>query len=266
MRTSDIVNDFARKEIGSAYAWGGTGQACTSYYRAQLVQQYPGQAADMRRVCQIQGGRDTVCTGCKYKGRKVFDCAQLTRRALEKVGMKPPSGATSQWKTSALWSDKGEITAENFEIIKKTPCMIFRQKSDRKTMAHVAINTGDGTIIEAQSVSFGVTFDQFKGPPRFTHYAIPVVYGGEAVRADMPIHQTLPTLKYGNRGEGVREMQQQLVALGFELPKFGIDGKYGAETQRAVLAFRKANALPEGLTADTEVRALLRDKTAGDAA
>jgi cell wall-associated NlpC family hydrolase len=266
LRTSDIVNEFARKEIGCAYAWGGTGQPCIPMYRKSLIQQYPGQGADVRRVCQVLSGREMVCAGCKYKGRKVYDCAQLVRRALEKVGAKPPSGATSQWKTSALWSDKGPITEENIEEVRKTPCMLFRQKSDGKTMAHVAINTGTGIIIEAQSVGFGVVSGEFKGPPRFTHYAIPTVYGGEAVRADMPAHQTLPTLKYGNRGEGVREMQEQLVALGFELPKYGVDGKFGAETQRAVLAFRKANYLPEGLTADTEVRTLLRNKTAGDAA
>ena len=265
MRTSDIVNEFAQKEIGSAYMWGGTGQACTPGYRASLIQQYPGQGADARRMCQVHNGKEMFCNGCRYKGRKVFDCAQLVRRALERVGEKPPSGATSQWKTSKLWSDKGEITEENIEKIRFTPCMLFRQKADKK-MAHVAINTGYGQVIEAQSVGFGVLAGNFSGPPRFTHYAIPAVYGGEAVRVDMPVHQTLPTLRYGNRGEGVREMQEQLVSLGFELPKYGIDGKYGAETQRAVLAFRKANALPEGLTADTEVRALLRDKTAGDAA
>ena len=41
--------------------------------------------------------------------------------------------------------------------------------------------------------------------------------------------------------KSVETMQMALVLLGFQLPKFGIDGKFGPETARAVEAFKKEN-------------------------
>lgn len=41
----------------------------------------------------------------------------------------------------------------------------------------------------------------------------------------------------------VETMQMALQLLGFELPKFGVDGKFGPETARAVDAFKKANSI-----------------------
>lgn len=41
----------------------------------------------------------------------------------------------------------------------------------------------------------------------------------------------------------VETMQMALVLLGYKLPKFGIDGKYGPETARAVEAFKKDNSI-----------------------
>ncbi len=52
------------------------------------------------------------------------------------------------------------------------------------------------------------------------------------------------TLKYGDSGERVRELQTALNKLGFTTN--GIDGRFGAGTKRAVISFQKAN----GLTAD----------------
>lgn len=52
------------------------------------------------------------------------------------------------------------------------------------------------------------------------------------------------TLKYGDSGSRVTEMQTALKKLGYY--SSSIDGRFGAGTQRAVIAFQKAN----GLTAD----------------
>jgi peptidoglycan hydrolase-like protein with peptidoglycan-binding domain len=41
----------------------------------------------------------------------------------------------------------------------------------------------------------------------------------------------------------VETMQMALVLLGYQLPKFGIDGKFGPETARAVEAFKKDSAI-----------------------
>jgi len=45
------------------------------------------------------------------------------------------------------------------------------------------------------------------------------------------------------RGEHVKKIQQALVDAGFPLPKFGVDGIFGDETESAVKAFQKGTGL-----------------------
>jgi peptidoglycan hydrolase-like protein with peptidoglycan-binding domain len=47
----------------------------------------------------------------------------------------------------------------------------------------------------------------------------------------------------GRRGPAVADLQKALVALGYPLPKFGVDGIIGPETAGAVKAFQTANQL-----------------------
>ena len=54
---------------------------------------------------------------------------------------------------------------------------------------------------------------------------------------------TRPTLRRGEKGDAVRELQTMLVAQGYDLPGSGIDGDYGPETRGAVLAFQDDRGL-----------------------
>lgn len=63
------------------------------------------------------------------------------------------------------------------------------------------------------------------------------------------------TLKYGDSGDRVRELQTALVKLGYSTN--GIDGSFGAGTQRAVIAFQKANSLKADGLAGTKTLELL---------
>ena len=46
-------------------------------------------------------------------------------------------------------------------------------------------------------------------------------------------------LKKGDGGKEVRELQEKLLSLGYELPKFGADGDFGSETVKAVTEFKQ---------------------------
>ena len=63
------------------------------------------------------------------------------------------------------------------------------------------------------------------------------------------------TLKYGDRGNRVRELQTALNKLGYNTN--GIDGSFGAGTQRAVIAFQRANQLKADGLAGTRTLDLL---------
>jgi peptidoglycan hydrolase-like protein with peptidoglycan-binding domain len=50
-------------------------------------------------------------------------------------------------------------------------------------------------------------------------------------------------LKFGARGSAVSKVQQALVDAGFSLPRFGVDGIFGSETQAAVRDFQKTSGI-----------------------
>ena len=52
-------------------------------------------------------------------------------------------------------------------------------------------------------------------------------------------------LTLNSRGKAVVRLQKALIAAGFDLPKYGVDGHFGAETKAAVLAFKR-KALADG--------------------
>ena len=69
------------------------------------------------------------------------------------------------------------------------------------------------------------------------------------------------TLKYGDSGSRVTELQTALVKLGYDTN--GVDGRFGAGTQRAVISFQKDNGLEADGLAGTKTLELLYAKANG---
>ena len=71
-------------------------------------------------------------------------------------------------------------------------------------------------------------------------------------------------LEKGMVGTDVKAMQELLMQLGYKLPKYGADSDFGSETEKAVIAFQKA----EGIKADgkygAETHEALMDAVADD--
>ena len=53
----------------------------------------------------------------------------------------------------------------------------------------------------------------------------------------------MQTIKRGSKGTAVKEMQQLLIAAGYNMPKYGADGSFGAESEAALRAFQRDNGL-----------------------
>ena len=51
------------------------------------------------------------------------------------------------------------------------------------------------------------------------------------------------TLRNGDSGKEVKELQKLLIGHGYDLGKYGADGKFGDKTEEAVKKFQKANQL-----------------------
>ena len=85
-----------------------------------------------------------------------------------------------------------------------------------------------------------------------------MLYGetsGESGTITTPVTTNPNTLKYGDSGSRVTELQTALVKLGYNTN--GVDGRFGAGTQRAVISFQKDNGLEaDGLAGPTTLELL----------
>ena len=144
-------------------------------------------------------------------------------------------------------TEKGELkkgkTEKGAEILPGTAVFVWNGEK----YSHVGLYVGGGTVIEAMSTINGVTTTKVTAG-KWTHYGklAGVDYdGAEEIKAPEVVKKK-PTLRKGSKGDTVKELQKQLISLGYDLGKWGADGDFGKATAEAVKAFQKAN----GLTAD----------------
>ena len=235
MTKEEIVIALAEACMGWPYVWGGYGQLCSAANRRSYANRSScpeAEAEQIRKKCQAVSGKISTCNGCKYfpGGRtRFFDCRGFTRWLLQQVGISlQGAGATSQWNTASNWAEKGLIA----NIPQDKVCCVFM--ANGKKMSHTGMHVGGGVIIHCSGeVKRGKITDR-----GWTHYAIPAGL--------MQQDKVRPLLRKGSRGDAVKELQEILIAKGYDLGKWGADGVFGKQTQKAVKAFQKA----EGLKAD----------------
>lgn len=145
------ISDFAKSKLGCGYVYGATGWICTEARRKQQAAQYPEYAP-------------TILTTCaRWDGKQCYDCAQLTRAAAKAAGVSIPSGATSQWKSAAIWERKGEIAA----MPDKAGIILYRQSGS--IMQHTGVYIGDGRVVDSRGSSQGVIESALSSYP-WTHW------------------------------------------------------------------------------------------------
>jgi len=238
---AEMAVRIAEACLGWPYVWGGAGQYCRPANRQSYANRTvcpEAEAKLIRKQCQVLNGSKGNCDGCKwYPGSVVrfFDCRGFTRWTLEQVGIKiQGGGATSQWNTASNWTAKGTIDTLPDGIV---CCLFMQNQKDHKTMEHTGLHIGGGQIIHCSGeVKRGKVTDR-----GWTHWAIPV-----GIEGDVPVPvPSKPTLRRGSTGPYVVECQTDLVKLGYDIGKSGIDGVYGRATMAAVAAFQTASGLKQ---------------------
>ena len=118
---------------------------------------------------------------------------------------------------------------------------------------------GTETAVKAYQAARGLEVDGKAGTLTLT-----MLYGetsGESGTITTPVTTNPNTLKYGDSGSRVTELQTALVKLGYNTN--GVDGRFGAGTQRAVISFQKDNGLEADGLAGTKTLELLYKKADG---
>lgn len=166
MTNNEKIKAFVLEAVGCPYVYGATGQKCTAAYRRARMEQYPGSAEAIRKNCQVLSGKSATCYGCKYNGKKAYDCAQLTRFAAKAIGVEIPSGASSQWNR-VDWAQKGTIDT----LPLHQPCFLYMERASANPMGHTGVYLGDGTAIDARGHSSGVVHAALDDVA-WTHWAL----------------------------------------------------------------------------------------------
>lgn len=115
---------------------------------------------------------------------------------------------------------------------------------------HVGIYVGNDEVVEWKGFAYGCIVSKVKSG-KWTHwYELPwIIYDEMTVtpEAAAPVLDVgklgSRLLKRGMKGDDVRMLQELLMQLSYELPKYGADGDYGAETAIAVEKFQRAHGL-----------------------
>ena len=225
---AEIAWETAKACVGWPYVFGSWGALCTPSERQK---RYSAKHPTIKTKCQNFDGKGT-CKGCQWfpDGVRVrcFDCRGFTDWTLRQVGIDlQGEGATSQWNTAANWDAKGVIG----DMPKDTLVCLFVQKG--KTMEH----TGFGYNMQSCECSSGVQYFQTR-KNKWTHYAIP-----KGITGGVPLPDSKPSLKKGDKGGYVKELQTELINRGYDLGKWGADGSFGKQTETAVKQFQKDHGL-----------------------
>lgn len=111
------------------------------------------------------------------------------------------------------------------------------------------VNAAHVTTIEGNSADQVRRCRYARGNTRIAGYGRP----DWSLVADVPVPETPTasaqkpaahsTLNRGSSGPEVKTLQARLLALGYALPRYGVDGDFGQETEKAVRAYQRARGL-----------------------
>ena len=178
----------------------------------------------------------TVKYGQQWVGRKVADCSGMFVWAYKRFGASIYHGSDTIWRKYTSMTGRVEGT-----LSIRPGTAVFMENDGKRT--HIGLYVGNGKVIEAQGTRTGVVESDIS---RWDEWGQLTDVDYEGVSAD-EIRVALPTLRRGDEGAAVRELQTILNADS----RYGgleVDGVYGRATMASVRAFQGDNGLtPDGI-------------------
>ena len=225
INASDLIGKFQfALDNGWGYIWGTAGVMWTEAKQKQIEK----TTDDNREMSRKYGS--------KWIGHYVADCSGMFVWAFKQFGL-PMSHISSNIYKSYCTANKGRLTAELKQAI-RAGSAVFTGDSPGKH-PHVGLYIGGGEVIEAKGTLAGVIKSKITDK-KWTFYGElkEVQYDGEPAPGPAPDPETRPTLRRGDKGPYVVELQTDLVRLGYGVGPCGIDGDFGRATQAAVESFQ----------------------------
>ena len=237
MFTNKQLVEYCEKvhRAGWVYWYGTVGYRCTESLYQQKKRQYPGHYTAARAA----GYQRDISAG-----KWCADCVGLIKSFFWSNGVfEGPSkyGSNHCPDTSAngmigLCKETGPIST-----IPDVPGLVVWKSG------HIGVYVGGGYTIEMRGFDYDCVRRRVKDGPWVKWGRLPasmLSYDGNISASDTATLTGVRTLKNGCEGEDVRQLQVDLIALGYDCGKWGTDGDFGDATQMAVESFQEDHDLP----------------------
>ena len=194
------------------YVLGGQGELLTSI-NAEWIKRKEDSESNYKKAYEMYLKRKGI------KGARAFDCSGLVCWALCECGAKPKG-----FDTTAHGLYKSYTTAISKHDLRDGD-LCFKVKNGKAHHVGIYVN---GKIVEAKGRAYGVVSSSVSSSWN--------AFGRLNIKWDDEPQGYIFTrnLKKGMKGEDVKELQKLLMKKGYTLAKYGADGSFGTETDRAV--------------------------------
>lgn len=250
--TNEHFVAFCEKMVGQPYWYGTCVYKCTQSVLNSKASQYPshyGSGRTSRYKDDI--ARKKVCSDCvglikgymwSNGGEGVIESIGTDKTFTRKYGSNkcPDKSANGMFEYAR---SKG-CAWGTMDTLPEVPGLALRSDG------HIGVYVGGGYAVEERGFNYGCVRTKVASR-KWTHWCqLPFIDYGDEISSTPPMVTDVPLgsrlLKRDMTGSDVKELQEALLRLGYSLPRYGADGDFGSETEKALKAFQKA----EGLTAD----------------
>ena len=261
IKPSALIEKFeqAKKEKWG-YIWGTAGDKWTQSKQNALVSFFIskyGEDWKNNKKAQDHDKYRGALYGSKWIGHTVADCSGLFNWAFKQLGGYMYHGSNTMWDkyctAQGKLTKKGRTDGQPL----KPGTAVFTGTDEKKP--HVGLYVGNDLVIEASGTVAGVITTTISGGKWKYWGELKGVDYGNGTEVISVVEPTKPTLKRGNKGKYVKELQTALLNKGYDLGKWGVDGDFGSATETAVKAFQKDAGLKvDGIAGEKTWEALLK--------
>lgn len=249
--TNEHFAAYCLRMVGQPYWYGTCGYKATASLLSRKTKQYPThykasrtsryradiEAKSVVADC-IGGAKGYAWTG---GGQAMLDAVGTDTTISSKYGGNgcPDKGAGGMFNYA---KSKGKAWGAIDTIPEVVGLAVHKD-------GHVGYYVGNGEVVEWRGFAYGCVKTKLLDRSWLYWYELPFLDYGDTTSTANPAPTELVLgcrlLKKNMSGSDVKELQEALIQLGYELPVYGADGKYGSETQQAVKQFQKAEGLAQ---------------------
>ena len=253
MLTGKQLSGYCEKVYKTAwvYWYGSCGYKCTQSLYNSKKKQYPSHYTAARTSGyerDIKAGK--WCADCVGMIKSFFWTGGVFEGDNHYASNNCPDKSADGM--FALCVEKGKIVT-----IPDIPGLVVHKKG------HIGVYVGGGYTVEMKGFDYDCQRNKVKDGPWTEWGKLPenmISYGDDCDGCIIPPEpEGQRNLRNGDEGADVKQLQENLIRLGFSCGKWGADGEFGDCTEQAVEAFQRACGLNDTGVFDGNTREVMDD-------